>query len=99
MKSADDKKMPPPGQEPQGTPADKERWLDSRRNVDKIFWGLVVICALTVLADLLYHKHVHYGIESLVGYHGWYGFISCVVLVLSAKVLRRLVKRDEDYYD
>lgn len=91
----------PSGREEQGAPAEKQRWLDHPRNVNKIFWGLVVmvICALTVLADLLYHKHVHYGIESIMGYHGLYGFVSCVVLVLAAKVLRRVIKRDEDYYD
>lgn len=28
-----------------------------------------------------------------------YGFVSCVLLVLVGRVLRRLVMRDEDYYE
>jgi len=77
----------------------KKYWLDAPRNVNKIFWGLVVLCALTVLADLFYHKHSLYDIESVIGFHGWYGFLSCWFLVLGAKQLRKIVKRDEDYYD
>jgi hypothetical protein len=28
-----------------------------------------------------------------------YGFVACVLLVLTAKALRRLLKRPEDYYE
>ena len=37
--------------------------------------------------------------EMWIGSKGIYGFISCVALVLAAKQLRRIVKRDRDYYD
>ena len=78
---------------------EKRRWLDDSRNVDKIFYGVVVICALSVAADLLYHKHTHYSWEEFIGFHAWYGFVGCVFLVLTAKLMRRILMRDEDYYD
>lgn len=85
------------------TPIDsdsKKYWLDSKKNVDKIWYTLVGICALSVLADFFYHKHVAHPVEDLiVGMYGWYGFIGCVFLVLSAKLLRRLLMRSEDYYN
>ena len=78
---------------------EKRYWLDDKRNVDKLVWALVLVCAGLILADLFYHKHVHFEFESWFGFFGWYGFICCIGLVLVAKEMRRLVKRDEDYYD
>lgn len=43
--------------------------------------------------------HVHYAAEDIVGAYGIYSFVSCVVLVLAAKALRKLLKRDEEFYD
>ena len=86
------------GSETPGRPAGRY-WLDERRNVDKIWYGLLAICALTVLADLFYHKHVYYPIEDWPGSYGVYGFVACVGLVLAAKLMRRFVIRRERYYD
>ncbi len=72
---------------------EKRYWLDDKRNVDKIVVALVIVCAGLLGADLFYHKHVHFAFE------GWFGFFCCVALVLAAKEMRKLVKRDEDYYD
>lgn len=83
--------MAKPSGEPQG-------WVERPRNVTRIFRGLVLVCVAIGLADFLYHKHVHYDFEQWPGFYGVYGFVSCVGLVLLAKQLRRLIKRDEDYY-
>ncbi len=53
---------------------------------------------MLLLGDLLYHKHATFGFESWFGFFAWYGFICCVALVLLAKQMRKVVKRDEDYY-
>ena len=78
---------------------EKTYWLDQPRNVDRLVYGLVLICALLTLADFFYHKHTHFGFEGWFGFFAWFGFIGCVGLVLLAKEMRRVVKRDEDYYD
>lgn len=80
-------------------PDDKKRSLDDPKNVTLMYRALIAVCILLVLADLFYDKHVHYGFESWFGIYGAYGFVSCVGLVLVAKELRRVLKRDEDYYD
>ncbi|MBL8259500.1 MAG: hypothetical protein JNM60_06815 [Candidatus Competibacteraceae bacterium] len=77
---------------------EKRYWLDEPRHVDKIFYGLVGVCVLLLLSDLAYRKHATFGFESWFGFFAWYGFICCVALVLLAKQMRKLVKRDEDYY-
>lgn len=84
----------------QQKPDDKLYWLDEDKNVKKIIWALCIACALSVIADLFYHKHIVYAAEDWVpGMYGWYGFIGCVFLVLSAKLLRKLLMRSEDYYE
>lgn len=67
--------------------------------MDKIFYVLCVVCGLLVLADFFYHKHTHFRWEEWIGFHGLYGFAACVLLVVVAKQLRRILKRSEDYYD
>ena len=42
---------------------------------------------------------MHFWWEEWFNFYGFYGFIGCVFLVLMAKELRKLVMRDEDYYD
>jgi hypothetical protein len=79
---------------------ERKYWLDDPRNVKKIVYALFAVCALLVGADLLLdHEHSHFPFESRFGFYGWFGFIACVALVLAAKVMRKLLMREEDYYD
>lgn len=78
---------------------DKKYWLDKPGNVNRLVYTLYAVCAVLVLVDFLYHKHVNFSFESWFGFFSWFGFIACVALVLVAKKMRKLVKRDEDYYD
>lgn len=78
---------------------DKRYWLDSPANVTLIFRALCLVCALLFLGDLAYHKHAHFTWESWFGFHGLYGFFGSVGLVLTAKALRKILMRKDDYYD
>ena len=79
---------------------ERKYWLDDKKNVYKIVYGLCAVCAVLLLLDLIHYKHhLHFGFEYWFGFYGLYGFVACVGLVLAAKVLRKVVMRDEDYYD
>jgi uncharacterized membrane protein len=79
---------------------EKKYWLDERKNVNKIIYGLCTVCAVVALIDLFpYKHHLHFSFENWPGFFSLYGFIACVSLVLAAKQLRKVVMRDEDYYD
>ncbi|WP_151484610.1 hypothetical protein [Streptomyces albicerus] len=80
-------------------PLDDRRWLDEPRNVTRIVYGLAVLCALALLADLFYTKHPYFSVERWSAFYAVYGFVGSVTLVLTAKGLRRLLRRDEDYYE
>ncbi|MFK7988834.1 MAG: hypothetical protein AB8I08_22640 [Sandaracinaceae bacterium] len=76
-------------------------WFE--RNVEGIQRGVLVICVLLLVGDLVFHfvghKHVHFDIEAWPGFYAIVGFVSYVSLVLTAKQLRKLLKRPVDYYD
>lgn len=78
---------------------DDRRWLDEPRNVTRLVWGLVVVCGALLLADLFYHKHVHFPWEEWFGIYAVFGFAAFFFIVLAGKHLRKLLMRDEDYYD
>ena len=80
-------------------PDGKKYWLDDPRNVDKIYYTLVTLCAILLLADFLYTKHGHFAWEDWFGFHALFGFTVFVLIVLAGKQLRKVVMRDEDYYD
>jgi hypothetical protein len=48
-------------------PPKKKHWLDDSRNVTLLVRILTAACLLLVLVDLLYHKHGHFGWETLFG--------------------------------
>lgn len=87
-------------------PSERTHKLDDPRIVNRIVYALSIVCVLLLAADLLYHKHIHfkyenewYNFEDWFGFFGFFGFIACVGLVLAAKLLRVVLKREEDYYD
>ncbi len=84
---------------PNTASGEKKYWLDDFQNVRKLYYGLWIVCGLLVTADFFYEKHVEFPIEGFIGFFGFYGFVSCVLLVLAAKQLRKIVGRDDDYYD
>jgi hypothetical protein len=91
---------------PEGThgdghvPVDEDpRWLDDPKHVTLIVRVLMGLCALAFLADLFYTKHPFFGVEEFPAFYAIYGFVVSTALVLTAKQLRKLVGRPEDYYE
>ncbi len=75
-------------------------WIE--RNTGTIVRGLVALCVGLVLFDIVFHfvghKHVHFDAESIPGFYALAGFVSYVGLVLTAKQLRKILMRPNDYY-
>lgn len=80
-------------------PSDKSHVFDNRRNVKRAIYVLVVICAVNLGLDLVIHRHADHPWEHLFGFYAVYGFVACVILVLFAKQMRKVLMRKEDYYD
>ena len=37
--------------------------------------------------------------DAVFGFYAWFGFAACIVLVVGALALGKLIKRKDDYYD
>ena len=76
----------------------KKHMFDNPKNVKRILYLLYLICAILVGMDYFIHRHVVHEWEKLFGFYAIYGFVACVILVLLATQMRKLVMRKEDYY-
>lgn len=73
--------------------------FDDPKNVKRVIYALYGLCALSVVAEFFVHRHIDHPWELLFGFYSVYGFVACVLLVLIAKEMRKLLMRSEDYYD
>jgi len=73
-------------------------WLVQPRTVRVLKWISGLILALTVLAQFFVPVHAYFSVDSWPGFYAGFGFLSCVAMVLFAKVLGWLLKRPDDYY-
>ena len=80
-------------------PQEKQHLFDKPENIRRLLRLLYLACALLLAADLFIHRHVTHPWESLWGFFALFGFVACVLLVLIAKQMRRVLMRSEDYYD
>jgi len=79
--------------------ADKKYFFDKPANVKWVLRGFYAICILLVIADFILHRHIGFSWEEIPAFYAIYGFVACVILVLIAKEMRKVLMRKEDYYD
>ncbi len=78
---------------------EKKYFLDKPGNVKRVLGVFFAVCAALLALDFVHHRHVIHEWENLWGFYAIFGFVACVLLVLGAKEMRKLLMRDEDYYD
>ncbi|MFT7176417.1 MAG: sterol desaturase/sphingolipid hydroxylase (fatty acid hydroxylase superfamily), partial [Halioglobus sp.] len=74
-------------------------WLVRPTTIRKLWIGFSVVLALTVLAQTVVYIKGYFGIDAWFGFGAVYGFVSCLLMVLVAKLLGVVLKRPQDYYD
>jgi len=83
------------------TPETKQlHWL-VRPTTIKMLWigGVVSLLVLTALS-LTVHPHATFDIEATPAFYSWYGFVTCVAMVMFAKyVLGAVLTRKDTYYE
>jgi len=98
-----------------GNGKESPRWLDQPGNVKKIIRWFYGLCAMIILADLIFslgwHKHAAlsadsalHSVETFPAFYGVYGFLACFGLVYVSKLMRgwkgkNILMREEDYWD
>ena len=74
-------------------------FFEKPANVKRMLYSLYGLAAILLGLDFFIHRHVAHPWERLTGFYGFFGFLGIVALVLLSKQLRKLVIRDEGYYD
>lgn len=83
----------------QEKPDQSKHLFDNPRNVTRLLRGFYAGCVILVIVDLFVHRHIYHSWEKLPAFYAIYGFVACVLLVLVAKEMRKVLMRKEDYYD
>lgn len=74
-------------------------WL-VRPSTIRLLWRVfAAVLALTVLTQLFVEVHAYFAVDGVFGFYAAFGFLSCVGMVLFAKVLGSALKRPDTYYD
>jgi hypothetical protein len=76
-----------------------QHWL-VRPGTIRMLWVLfILVLALVVLASLYMDVHAWFRLDGTFAFNAWYGFATCIGMIVVAKLLGRLLHRKEDYYD
>ena len=73
-------------------------WVDTSSGLNRLIIGLIVVCVFLFAMDFVWHRHTKVPGEEFYGFHAIAGFVSFTVIVLGARALRLLIRRDESYY-
>ena len=76
-----------------------DHWLVRPKSIRLLWQIFAVVLALTVLAQLTIKIKGYFVVDSWFGFGAAFGFLSCVAMVLFAKLLGVFLKRSDDYYD
>ncbi|MDX2458418.1 MAG: hypothetical protein QNL87_13015 [Gammaproteobacteria bacterium] len=77
----------------------KQHWLVRPASIRLLWIIFLLVLALTVLASLFTEVHARFRIDGSFAFNAWYGFLSCIGMVLVAKLLGHLLHRKDNYYD
>ncbi len=74
-------------------------WLQRPETIRKLWrWGIGVL-AVTAMLDLFLTPHPYFMVDGTFGFYAWYGLLTCIAMIIVAKVLGIFLKQGDDYYD
>ena len=74
-------------------------WLVRPKTIRLLWIGFIAILALTVVAQLFIEVHDYFGVDGWFAFYAIFGFVSCLGMVIFAKLLGLFLKRPDTYYD
>ena len=77
----------------------KSHWITRPANIRRLWMVFIAVLLATVTAGGLVHGHAYFTVDGTFAFNAWYGFATCVGMVLIAKGLAVVLKRNDTYYD
>lgn len=82
------------------TAQDRDKhWLVRKETIRRLWWLMYAVLGLTVLAQLVIPLKAKFTVDGWFAFPAVYGFLTCVVMVVFAKLLGVWLKRKDSYYD
>ena len=77
----------------------KQHWL-VRSTTIKLLWQIfIAVLVITVIIGLFVESHGHFHLDGSFAFYAWYGFTACIIIIVCAKLLGRILHRQDSYYD
>ena len=73
--------------------------FDDPKNVKRLLVVFFASLVVLLIVDFFIHKHPDFSWEGTPNFFAAYGYVSCVLLIFIARIIRPMIKRDEDYYE
>lgn len=77
----------------------EKHWLERTATIRALWIVFILLLAGCVAFDFSVEHHPYFKLDGTIGFGAWYGFVSCVALVLGAKAIGWILKRADTYYD
>jgi len=74
-------------------------WLVRPATIKLLGLGGIALLAFGTWLGTTVHPHATFGIEGTLGFYSWYGFATCVAMVIFAKLLGLGLSKKDTYYD
>ena len=78
--------------------ATDSHWLTSPKAIRRLWIAFAVVLTVTVELEIWVSIEGKFTLDGGFGFGAWYGFLSCVAMVLVARALGWWLKRSEGYY-
>lgn len=76
-----------------------KHWLVRRRSIRMLWIVFVAVLVIVAVGDVVVHGHPYFGLDGTFAFYAWYGFLTCVGMILFAKAVGVFLKREDTYYD
>ena len=86
------------GMNDMNSPDHSDHWLVRPTTISLLWKIFSAVLLLTVIAQLVISIKGYFGVDGWLGFGAVFGFLSCVLMVLVAKALGFILKREQDYF-
>lgn len=75
-----------------------DAWLARPGTIRLLWLVFIAVLVVSVAVQWIFKVKGYFGLDGWFGFGAVFGFLSCVAMVLVAKVLGWFLKRNEDYF-
>ena len=75
-----------------------EQSVHQKRTIITAWIWFIILLLVTLGLEWVMEPHPHFGIDGSQWFYAWYGFLSCLAIIVISKILGVILKRPENFY-